>query len=51
MAKDNTYKKENAFLVLAKRMSRNKNAMFGLTLFGDPGSGDYHCPDRFSVSV
>ena len=33
MAKDNTYKKENAFLVLAKRMSRNKNAMFGLTLF------------------
>ena len=24
MAKDNTYKKENAFLVLAKRMSRNK---------------------------
>ena len=48
MAKDNTYKKENAFLVLAKRMSRNKNAMFGLTLFG---SGDYHCPDRFSVSV
>lgn len=27
------YKKENAFLVLAKRMSRNKNAMFGLTLF------------------
>ena len=30
MAKDNTYKKENAFLVLAKRMSRNKNAMFGL---------------------
>ena len=33
MAKDNTYKKENAFLVLAKRMSRNKNARFGLTLF------------------
>ena len=33
MAKGNTYKKENAFLVLAKRMSRNKNAMFGLTLF------------------
>ena len=33
MAKDNTYKKENALLVLAKRMSRNKNAMFGLTLF------------------
>ena len=33
MAKDNTYKKENAFLVLTKRMSRNKNAMFGLTLF------------------
>ncbi len=27
------YKKENAFFVLAKRMARNKNAMFGLILF------------------
>ena len=31
MAKDNTYKKENAFQVLAKRKTRNKNAMIGLT--------------------
>lgn len=30
---DNKYRKENAFVVLAKRMSRNKNAMFGLVMF------------------
>ena len=33
MAKTEKYKKENAVLVLAKRMARNKNAMFGLILF------------------
>lgn len=30
---DNRYRKENALVVLAKRMSRNKNAMFGLAMF------------------
>lgn len=30
---EEVYKKESAFAVLAKRMSRNKNAMFGLTVF------------------
>ena len=34
MAKTEKYKKENADLVLAKRMARNKNAMFGLVLVG-----------------
>ena len=30
MAKTEKYKKEKGVLVLAKRMARNKNAMFGL---------------------
>lgn len=36
-------KKENRFLVLAKRMSRNTNAMIGLAIFCGACAVYHHC--------
>ena len=50
MAKDNTYKRKCVFGPRKTDVQKQKRNVWS-DIICDPGSGDYHCPDRFSVSV